>query len=108
MRTTRRHWTVDEETIFQRLDQAGATHEKIAAALPSRTISAIRRRRTGAVKQYRGGTTKPAAPVSRRIVTLEATIDGALQERKVDWELVDQLLGGLEQLKKRRLAGRER
>lgn len=99
---SRTQWTATEDAIFRQMDAAGATNTEIAAALPARSVGAVRRRRQEVIgKRPRHGKNKPASPIERRIATLEATVTAAMHEKRVDWDLVDEYLGGLESLRRR-------
>lgn len=97
-------WTDAETETLIRMAEAQHSSDQIAAAV-GRSIHSVRTKRRELVASYvphkHLQSTGPAAAATR-IKALEETIEGAMAERRPDWELIDQLIGGLLWLRARR------
>lgn len=100
-KVNRTRWTPAEIARMKAAAQAGQSTADIARML-GRSEPVVRRMRLDHECAGRVGVgEQPMAPVSQRVQVLQATIDRAMAERRVDWDLVDQLIGGWEYLKSR-------
>lgn len=97
---TSQFWTDTEDATLLDLAERGATAAEMTTVLRGRSTQAIRTRRRDLGRGPGHKTAQTSkAPLLQRIAALDATIAAAMAERRVDWDLVDVLLQGLEYLR---------
>jgi hypothetical protein len=93
-----RPWTADEIEVLRTMVMAGHTNAAIAERLPGRSYQAVKNKRPEFALtsgNNRRGAFRPRAAAASRIAALTASIEREMAERRPDWLLIDELIGGL-------------